>query len=149
MVDLSVLEGIAKAEFADIVVDVYRIDAKLRMLLSDGSSLDFWWSEVQEGRFAHHWNRQHLDGTIHRHDNAPHRKWQHVRTFPQHYHRGREDTVTESFLPQEPQEAARTFLAFCRQGICAWATPSLRARDSLKSPNQRGEKHSGNPDTLS
>lgn len=57
MVDLAELEGIARGEFADIVVDVYRIDAKLRMLLIDGSYIDFWWSEVQEGRFAHHWNR--------------------------------------------------------------------------------------------
>jgi hypothetical protein len=124
MVDLVALEGIARVEFADIVVDVYRIDAKLRMLLIDESSLDFWWSEVQEGRFAHHWNRRHLDGTIHRHDNAPHRKWQHVRTFPQHYHREREDAVTESFLPHEPQEAVRTFLVFCRQVVRAGATPS-------------------------
>jgi len=55
MVDLAVLEGVARDEFADVVVDVYRIDAKLRVLLIDESYIDFWWSEVQEGRFAHHW----------------------------------------------------------------------------------------------
>lgn len=124
MVDLVALTDIAREEFADIVVDIYRIDAKLRMLLSDGSYIDFWWSEVQEGRFAHHWNRQHLDGTIHRHDNSPHGKWRHIRTFPQHYHREREDTVTESSLPQEPQEAVRAFLTFCRQMMHTGATPS-------------------------
>lgn len=113
MVDFAELEGIARREFADIVVDVYGIDAKLRVLLTDGSYLDFWWSEIQEGRFAHHWNRQHLDGTIHRHDNSPHRKWRHITTFPQYYHWEREDSVTESYLPTNPQQAVRTFLMSC------------------------------------
>jgi hypothetical protein len=117
MVDLAELESIAREEFADLVVDVYRIDAKLRMLLTDESYIDFWWSEVQESRFAHHWNRQNVDGTIHRHDNSPHRKWAHITTFPRHYHQGREESVTESFLPEKPQEAVRAFLAFCREVI--------------------------------
>lgn len=60
MIDLATLERIARAEFADIGVDVYRIDAKLRLLLVDESYLDLWWSEVQDGRFAHHWNRYHV-----------------------------------------------------------------------------------------
>jgi hypothetical protein len=123
MVDLVMLANIAREEFVDIVVDVRQSDAKLRMLLVDGSYIDFWWSGVQVGRFAHHWNRQHLDGTIYRHDNSPHRKWQHVQTFPQHYHRAREDAVTESFLPQEPREAVRAFLTFCRQMIRASEIP--------------------------
>jgi hypothetical protein len=54
MVNLAELEGIARGEFADIVMDVSRIGAKLRMLLIDGSYIDFWWSEIQEGRFGHH-----------------------------------------------------------------------------------------------
>jgi hypothetical protein len=54
MVNLAELEGIARGEFADIVLDVSRIGAKLRMLLIDGSYIDFWWSEIQEGRFGHH-----------------------------------------------------------------------------------------------
>jgi hypothetical protein len=110
MVDLVGLEIVARQEFADIVDDVYPVDAKLRVLLIDGSYVDFWWSEIQEGRFAHHWNRQHVDGTVHRHDNSPHRKWQHIKTFPQHYHREHEDAVTESYLPQGPQLAVRAFL---------------------------------------
>lgn len=32
IVDLAELEGIARGEFADIVMDVYRIDAKFRIL---------------------------------------------------------------------------------------------------------------------
>jgi hypothetical protein len=63
MVDLAALERIVREEYADIVLDVYRLDAKLLVLFVDESYLDFWWSEVQEGRFAHHWNRQQVDGT--------------------------------------------------------------------------------------
>jgi Family of unknown function (DUF6516) len=117
MANRTELTRIAREEFADIVIDVYEIDAKLRVLLCDESYLDFWWSEVQEGRFAHHWNRQNVDGTVYRHDNSPHKRWAHIVTFPQHYHQGQEERVTESFLPQEPQEAVRRFLAFCREMI--------------------------------
>jgi hypothetical protein len=49
-------------------------------------------------------------------------KWQHIEAFPQHYHREREDAVTASFLPAEPQEAIRTFLTFCREVIQASET---------------------------
>jgi hypothetical protein len=54
MVNYTELAQIAREEFADIVTDVYRINAQLRVLLCDESYLDFWWPEVQEGRFAHH-----------------------------------------------------------------------------------------------
>jgi hypothetical protein len=52
------LECIAREEYVDIVVSACRVDAKLRVLLTDESYLDFWWSEIEPGRFAHHWNRQ-------------------------------------------------------------------------------------------
>jgi hypothetical protein len=48
---------------------------------------------------------------------SSHRKWQHIKSFPQHHHREYEDSVTESYLPQDPQEAVRAFLTFCRQII--------------------------------
>jgi Family of unknown function (DUF6516) len=124
MVDLVGLERMAREEYADIVLDAYRVDAKLRVLLADESYLDFWWSEVEPGRFAHHRNRQHVDGTIHRHDNSRHRQWQHVETFPQHDHREREDAVSASFLPTEPREAVRAFLTLCREVMEAGGTPS-------------------------
>jgi hypothetical protein len=31
----------------------------LRVLITDGSYLDFWWSLEIPGRFAHHWERSH------------------------------------------------------------------------------------------
>jgi hypothetical protein len=85
----------------------------------DQSFVDFWWSEVQEGCFAPHRNRQQVDGTIYRHDNSPHKRWAHVSPFPRHYHREHEDSVTESFLPEDATGTVRAFPAFCREVILA------------------------------
>jgi len=115
MVDLSYLSRIAIREFADIVVATTVIRNKLRVLLRDESYIDFWWSSQIPGRFAHHWERTHVDGTIYRHDNMPHPAWQHTATFPQHYHEGSQNRVVDSFLPSDPPEALRAFLAFARQ----------------------------------
>jgi hypothetical protein len=115
MPDLFALKAVIDAEYADIVVGSHVIGGKIRVFLHDQSYLDFWWSEVTLGRFAHHWNRLHVDGTIYRHDNAPHKKRRHVATFPKHYHSGREDNVIESQMPDEPAAAVRFYLDFCRK----------------------------------
>ena len=114
MVNLRQLGLIAESEFADIVQTTEIIRDKLRVLLNDGSYIDFWWSGKIQGRFAHHWERTHIDGTIYRHDNMPHPRWQYVATFPQHFHDGSPNKVTESYLPTEPEEALRQFLEFAR-----------------------------------
>lgn len=122
MADLVALEAIIDTEYADIVVDSKIMDGKIRVFLTDNSYLDFWWSEVSPGRFAHHWNRLHVDGSIYRHDNAPHKKRQHVSTFPKHYHSGSEGHVIESHIPDDPEAAIRFFLDFCR-GILSAKKP--------------------------
>ena len=86
MAELVLLGTIASVEFSDIVQSTSIVDAKLRITLSDESYIDFWWSSNLAGRFAHHWERRHIDGKIFRHDNAPHTKWQHLSSFPQHFH---------------------------------------------------------------
>jgi len=118
MADLFHLTRIAIREFTDIVVTTIVIRDKLRVLLQDGSYIDFWWSGKIPGRFAHHWERTHVDGTIYRHDNMPHPRWQNVATFPQHYHESNQDHVVDSLLPSNPPETAlRAFLAFARQKL--------------------------------
>jgi hypothetical protein len=114
MVNLHQLELIAESEFADVVQMTEIIRDKLRVLLNDGSFIDFWWSSQIQGRFAHHWERTHIDGTIYRHDNMPHSRWKYVATFPQHFHDGSPNNVTESYLLTEPEEAVRQFLEFAR-----------------------------------
>jgi len=117
MADLAALQEIAEADFADIVIGTRIVDAKLRVLFTDGSYLDFWWSLEISGRFAHHWGRSHVDGTIYRHDNMPHSKWASTKTFPQHYHDGSADNVSESQLSVHPETAVREFLTFVRNQI--------------------------------
>ena len=114
MISLHQLGSIAESEFADAVQMTEIIRDKLRVLLYDGSHIDFWWSSQIQGRFAHHWERTHVDGTIYRHDNMPHLRWRFVTTFPQHFHDGSSSNVTESHLPTGPEEALRQFLEFAR-----------------------------------
>lgn len=115
-VDLAHLARIAITEFADIVIATTVVRDKLRVLLTDGSFVDFWWSAKIPGRFAHHWERTHVDGTIYRHDNMPHPRWQFVASYPQHYHEESYEHVVDSLSPSEPPEVVlRAFLAFaCR-----------------------------------
>jgi hypothetical protein len=117
MADLPTLQRIAESDFADIVVGTRIIDAKLRVLFADGSYLDFWWSLEIPGRFAHHWERSHVDGTIYRHDNMPHIQWISTATFPQHYHDGSADNVIGSWLSSDPEAAVREFLNAVRSRL--------------------------------
>jgi hypothetical protein len=74
-VDVERLREIAEVEFADIVTTTTIPDAnELRVFLTDGSFVDVWFSLKLRGRYSFHWKRQALDGTIYRHDNAPHRR---------------------------------------------------------------------------
>jgi len=108
------LRQIAEREFPDLVRSTAILRDKLRVLLVDDSYMDFWWSSQIPGRFAYHWERTHVDGTIYRHDNMPHPRWQKVATFPQHFHDGAQHTVVESGLPSDPEAAVRAFLEFAR-----------------------------------
>ncbi len=72
MPDLESLGRLAEVEFLEIVQSTAIIENKLRVTLIDGSYIDFWWSEELSGRFAYHWERIRIDGTVYRHDNIPH-----------------------------------------------------------------------------
>lgn len=120
LVDTERLSEIAEIEFSDIVVEAVRPDVnELRIMLSDGSFVDVWYSLKLSGRYSYHWERRAIDGTIYRHDNAPHRRWQVVETFPRHFHDGSETHVCESCLSEAPEEALREFLIFVRETMQA------------------------------
>jgi len=76
--DLDRLRRIAETEFFAVVRSTTIVRNKLRVVLTDDSYIDFWWSTQILGRYAHHWERRHVDGTIYRHDNMPHPQWQGV-----------------------------------------------------------------------
>ncbi len=117
-VDLNRLKEIAEVEFAEIVEHAYSPDInELRIILTDGSFVDLWFSLKLEGRYSYHWERKALDGTIYRHDNTPHKRWQRVKTFPKHFHQGSEERAVESFISDIPEEALRQFLAFIRDKL--------------------------------
>jgi len=108
------LADIALREFADVVLSAAVGDARLRLYFADGSYADIWFSKRRPGVYAYHWERRAVDGTIFRHDNIPHQRWEHVATFPKHFHDGTEEQVVESDLPDEPEQALSAFLTFCR-----------------------------------
>jgi hypothetical protein len=109
------LREIAEVEFSDIVVEVLTLDInELRIILADGSFMDIWFSLKLDSRYSYHWERRAIDGKIFRHDNAPHKRWESIRTFPRHFHNGSETEVIESLISEAPNDALRDFLSFAR-----------------------------------
>ena len=118
IVDIEKLKDIIEIEFSEIVEDVVPTDInELRIVLNDGSFIDVWFSLKLEGRYSYHWERKLIDGTIYRHDNAPHLKWQSVSTFPKHFHDGSEDIVVSSHISDNPESALKEFLSFASERI--------------------------------
>jgi hypothetical protein len=74
-INVGQLREIAEIEFSDIVVGTIIPDInELRIILSDGSFLDIWFSLKLKDRCSYHWERRALDESIYRHDNAPHKR---------------------------------------------------------------------------
>ena len=90
---------------------------EIKIFLIDGSFIDIWFSLKLKGRYSYHWERRHIDGTIYRHDNAPHKKWHEVKTFPKHFHKGSENLVVESNINSDIRDALRKFLEFARKKL--------------------------------
>jgi hypothetical protein len=116
------LRQISQREVPDIVLDaqIHLLSTgdphKLRINIVDGSFLDVFLSA--SGRYSYHWERRLIPaGDLYRHDNAPHRRWRHIVTFPKHFHEGREDHVVESHISDHPREALREFLEYVRQKL--------------------------------
>ena len=120
LINVERLREIAEVEFAGIVEEAFIPDVnELRVILTDGSFVDIWFSLKLAGRYSYHWERRAVDGTIYRHDNAPHKRWQSVTTFPKHFHNASETNVVESHLSEVPEDALREFLTFVRDRMGA------------------------------
>ena len=117
MPDLFFLRRRAESLFPDIVTSTALVGNKLRIELIDGSYMDFWWSTQYPGRYAYHWERGHIDGTVYRHDNIPHLRWENTSTFPKHFHSGSRYSVTESYISDEPETGMFEFLSFARNNL--------------------------------
>ena len=109
---------VAERDFPDVVdrreilLSESGIPLKLRLSIIDGSIVDCFWSA--SGKYSYHWDRRAIDGSVYRHDNAPHAHWAHVCTFPKHFHNGSEDArdIRESAISDDPIVAIQEFLSF-------------------------------------
>ncbi len=112
------LKSIALQEFPDVVVSASVVRGplntakSLRIYFVDNSFLEVW---LGDRKYSYHWQRK--DGKIFRHDNAPHKKHEGIKTFPKHFHDGSEGDVKESELDDKPEVALREFLNFAREKI--------------------------------
>ncbi|MBU1261901.1 hypothetical protein KJ640_03010 [bacterium] len=115
IVDMKRLKQIAEVEFEDIVAQVEIGLNRARIILTDTSYIDVWYSLNIEGRYSYHWERKWIDGSIYRHNNAPHQRWMGISTFPKHFHYMSELNVIESDISDNPETAIRELLAFAQE----------------------------------
>lgn len=117
IVSVERLRDIAEIEFSNIVEDVIIGLNELRIILVDGSFIDIWFSLKLKERYSYHWERKFIDGSIYRHDNAPHLRWKDIPTFPKHFHNGSEEIVDSSDISDNPELALREFMMFVAKHI--------------------------------
>ncbi len=103
------LSEIAIREFGDIVVksEILKLPSgvslKLRLYLVDNTFVDVWISPT--GKYSYHWEQSGVRDVVFRHNNAPHERWRHVKTFPKHFHNGSEENAVESNISETKDES--------------------------------------------
>jgi hypothetical protein len=111
------LKNIALQEFPDVVVSAsvvrgpLNVAKSLRIFFIDNSFLEIF---ISNKKYSYHWQ---LPDKVYRHDNAPHFKHKHIKTFPKHFHEGSEDNVKESKISDNPNNALREFLKFVKDHV--------------------------------
>jgi len=112
---LDRLRKLAISLYPEIVVDVEIVYGKLRIYLVDESFIDVWVSRRIPSRYAIHWERRHIDGTIYRWDNTPHETHRHIPTVPHHFHEGSDHVVKPFHYPGSIEEALRRVLSYVKE----------------------------------
>ncbi len=112
---LQTLERIARVEFADIISYSQIENAKLRLFLANGGFLDVYASIKLQNRFSFHWETCDTLGTIYRYDAFPDPAWNHVATYPYHFHNGSQTNVESAPFSQDLTTGFREFLDFVRK----------------------------------
>lgn len=113
------LKKIADNEYNEIVEESEIIFSyagrarKLRIKLIDNTFIDVWFS--LGGEYSLHWEQAQVRNIIYRHDNAPHKRWSSVKTFPKHCHDTTQENVIESNLSDKPEETLRVFMSIVRK----------------------------------
>ena len=115
MIDLKYLQNIANTEFKDIIKHSFIKDYKLRIILTDGSFIDIHISKKLKGKFGFHW--QCKNGRIYRYDNFPDKKAKNLKTYPYHFHNGKQENIEENPFSTDLEQGFREFLIFVRRII--------------------------------
>ncbi len=114
---LEKLKDLVVSLYPEIVVDVEIVYGKLRIYLVDGSFIDVWISRRLPNRYAIHWERRHIDGTIYRWDNTPHETHRHIPTFPHHFHERYSHIVKPFQYPGNIEEALKEVLKYIEKKL--------------------------------
>ena len=115
MVNILDLYEIIENQYSEITIKIEVVhNNQLRVLLIDDSYLDIWFSLKLNNKYSYHWERKNIDGTIYRHDNAPHLKWKNILTFPKHFHNKKEENVEESYISDIPKNAIKEMMNFIK-----------------------------------
>lgn len=115
LLDIAVKEFGTVVESAEILNSQSNEPWKLRLYICDGSFIDVYYSV--NNNYSFHWDRKLVDNTIYRHDNAPHKRWKDIPTFPKHFHFRSEENVIPSEISDNPELAMREFLRFVIEEI--------------------------------
>ncbi len=110
LLNIAVTEFGTVIESGEIFYTHGKVPWKLRLYLCDCSYIDIYYSI--KGKYSYHWNNRPVSNKIYRNNNAPHKKWKYISTFPKHFHNGSEETVVESHISEDPELALREFLSF-------------------------------------
>lgn len=109
---LEILRELVISLYPELVIDAEITYGKLRIYLDDESFIDVWISRRLPNRYAIHWERRHINGTIYRWDNTPHESHRHISTFPHHFHEGSDDIVKPFHYPGSIEEAIKKALEY-------------------------------------
>ncbi|MEB3780409.1 MAG: DUF6516 family protein [Desulfurococcales archaeon] len=112
---LERLGEIAINSYPEIVTSVEIVYGKLRIYLIDESFIDIWISRRLPNRYAIHWERRHIDGSIYRWDNTPHESHRHIPTFPHHFHEKHDNIVKPYSYPGNIEEAVKEALRYAKE----------------------------------
>lgn len=114
---LEELKELATSLYPEIVIGAEIVYGKLRIYLVDESFIDVWISRRLPNRYAIHWERRHIDGTIYRWDNTPHEIHRHISTFPHHFHEKHDHMVKPYNYPGSIEEAFMEVLKYAKEKI--------------------------------
>ena len=117
MQSLKEIERTIVVELRNIIISSKITRNKLRITFMDQSFVEIFKSNNILDRWAFHWERKHVDGTIYRHDNIPHKSWEKIETFPWHYHYKSEENVINSDFTNEITQNVQKLILIVKERI--------------------------------